>query len=177
MGGVRLDRCPQRPRRARSCSHRHDARWRDHARAGRRAGTHGNARKCAQALRTLSDAAPRGVELSTMDAHQDFGRRWFEEIWNQKRREAIDEMLASDAVIHDGGRTVRGAEEFYQFFDRMQGAFSDVHVTVQETIVQDDKICVRWSCRMTHTGAGLGMPATGKVLDTTGISIFRVASG
>ena len=28
--------------------------------------------------------------------------RWFEEVWNQGRRETIDELLPEDCVIHDG---------------------------------------------------------------------------
>jgi predicted ester cyclase len=40
-----------------------------------------------------------------------------------------------------------------------------------------DKVCLRWSCSMRHTGDGLGVPATGRTVATTGISIMRVAEG
>jgi steroid delta-isomerase-like uncharacterized protein len=111
------------------------------------------------------------------DTDRDLGTRWFEEVWNKKRREAIGEMLAADAPVHEAGETVRGPEGFYPFFDRMQAAFSDLHVTIHDTITQSDKICIRWSCTAKHTGSGLGMPATGKALETTGISIIRVKDG
>ena len=110
-----------------------------------------------------------------MQASHDFGVRWFEEVWNKRRRDAIGEMIAPDAPIHEAGVTVRGPEGFYPFFDRMQAAFSDLHVTVDDTIAQGDKICVRWSCAMKHSGHGLGMGPTGKALQTTGITIIRVA--
>src|ERR1700687_6132059 len=84
-------------------------------------------------------------------------------------------MLAPDALIHEAGLTVHGPEGFYPFFDRMQSAFSQIHVTVEDTITQGDEICVRWSCAMKHTGDGLGMAPTGKVLETTGITIIRVS--
>ena len=106
-----------------------------------------------------------------------FGERWFEEVWNQQRREAIGEMIAPGTPIHEAGDTVYGPEGFYPFFDRMQASFSELRVTVQDTIAETDKICVRWSCRMKHTGDGLGMPPTGKVLHATGILIVRVAEG
>lgn len=111
------------------------------------------------------------------EADRDFGRRWFEEVWNKQRREAIGEMIAPGAPIHDAGETVYGPEGFYPFFDRMQATFSDLHVTVHDTIGQEKRICVRWSCSMKHTGAGLGMPPTGKLLKTTGISIIQVEQG
>src|SRR5712671_6821081 len=103
------------------------------------------------------------------EADRDFGGRWFEEVWNKQRREAIGELMAPDAVIHEAGEIVYGPEGFYPFFDRMQAAFSDLHVTVHDAIVEGDKICVRWSCTMKHTGPGLGMAASGKALGTTGI--------
>lgn len=111
------------------------------------------------------------------DANTELAKRWFEEVWNKGRREAIPEMLAHDAVIQESGEAVKGAEGFYPFFDRMQTAFSDIHVTFHDAIAKDDKVCLRWSCTMRHTGGGLGMAPTGKTLETTGITIVRVANG
>jgi steroid delta-isomerase-like uncharacterized protein len=111
------------------------------------------------------------------ESDRSFGERWFEEVWNKQRREVIGQMIAPAAPIHEAGETVYGPEGFYPFFDRMQASFSELKVTVHDTIAQDDRICVRWSCSMKHTGDGLGMPPTGKVLNTTGISILRVAEG
>jgi steroid delta-isomerase-like uncharacterized protein len=108
---------------------------------------------------------------------RDLGRRWFEEVWNQKRREAIAEMLSSDAVIHDGPTDTIGPDGFYPFFDRMHATFSDMHVTVEDTFGDGDKICVRWSVSAKHTGDGLGMPATNRHISTTGMTIIRIANG
>jgi predicted ester cyclase len=102
---------------------------------------------------------------------------WFEEVWNKQRREAIAEMLLPDAVAHEGSDTASGPEGFYPFFDRMQSAFSNIQVTIQDTLEDGDKICVRWSCTMKHTGDGLGMRPTNKQLQTSGISILRASNG
>ena len=104
-------------------------------------------------------------------------RRWFDQVWNNKRREAIAEMLAPDAVVTEGGRTSVGPQGFYPFFDRMQAAFSDITITIHDAIAQGDKVCVRWSAKMRHTGDSFGVPPTGKALETTGISIVQVAGG
>lgn len=110
-------------------------------------------------------------------ADRKFGFIWFEEVWNKQRREAIAELVAPDALIHEAGKTALGPEGFYPFYDRMFAAFSDLYVTVHDTIAEGDTICVRWSCSMRHTGDGLNIPATGKSLATTGISIIRVSGG
>src|SRR5579872_3028270 len=113
-----------------------------------------------------------------MTEHErDLGRRWFELVWNQGRREAISELLTPEAVIHDGGTDSVGPDGFYPFFDRLNAAFSEFHVNVEDSIAEDDKICVRWSCSAKHTGDGLGMPPTGVTIHITGISILRVAGG
>jgi steroid delta-isomerase-like uncharacterized protein len=111
------------------------------------------------------------------ESNKELGKRWFEEVWNKRRRDAIGEMMAPDAVIQESGEAVKGPEGFYPFFDRMQAAFSDIHVTVHDAIAEQDTVCLRWSCTMKHTGDGLGIPSTGKSIQITGISIMRIAAG
>ena len=111
------------------------------------------------------------------ESERDLGRRWFEEVWNQRRREAIAELLAPEAVIHDGGIDTGGPQGFYPFFDRLCAALSNLHVNVEETIAEGDKVCVRWSCTAKHTGDGLGVDPTGANIHITGISILRVVGG
>ena len=108
---------------------------------------------------------------------RNLGRRWFEEVWNKGRREAIAEMLAPGAAVHDGGIDTSGAEGFYPFYDRLRATRSDIHVEVQDTIVEGEKLCVRWSCSAKHTGDGLGIAPTDKPIHVTGITILRVANG
>lgn len=110
-------------------------------------------------------------------ANQDLGRRWFDEVWNKQRRDAIAEMLDPRVVFHEGGADIAGPEGFYSYFDRMHAGFSDIHITIEDAMDSGDKVCVRWSCSMKHTGDGLGVPATGKMLQTSGISIMRVVDG
>jgi predicted ester cyclase len=111
------------------------------------------------------------------EMERGLGSRWFEEVWNKGRRDAIPEMLAPDAVLHEAGTDSVGPEGFYPFFDRLSVALSDLHVTVHDTITENDRICVRWSCSAAHTGEGLGVAPTGKSIDVTGMSIMRVRDG
>jgi steroid delta-isomerase-like uncharacterized protein len=116
-----------------------------------------------------------GTEVRRMaEIDRELGSRWFEEVWNKGRREAIAEMLTPETVLYEGDATTHGPEGCYPFFDRMQATFSDLHVTVHDTIAEGDKLCVRWTCTMKHTGDAMGVPATQKTVSVTGISILRV---
>jgi steroid delta-isomerase-like uncharacterized protein len=111
------------------------------------------------------------------EANKELAKRFFEEVWNKSRRGAIAEILAPNAVIYESGEAIRGPEGFYPFFDRMQATFADIHVSFNDAIAEADKVCLRWTCTMRHTGSGFGVPPTGKTLQTTGITVLRIANG
>src|SRR5580658_1037559 len=100
------------------------------------------------------------------EAQKQFAARWFEEVWNKSRREAIDEMFPEDAVVHDGSAEYRGPAEFKRFYDALRAQLSDVRVTPLETISEGDMVCIRWSSTAKDR-------TTGKPLAVTGISILR----
>jgi steroid delta-isomerase-like uncharacterized protein len=55
----------------------------------------------------------------------------------------------------------------------MRGAFPDLHVTVEDAFQSEDRVAVRWSVTGTHRGDHLGVPASGKTIATTGITIAK----
>jgi predicted SnoaL-like aldol condensation-catalyzing enzyme len=104
------------------------------------------------------------------EAQRTFAARWFEEVWNKSRREAIDEMFPEEAVLHDGSAKYRGPAEFKLFYDALRAQLSDVRVTTLETISEGDMVCTRWSSTAKHSSTGRG-------LVVTGISILRFEDG
>jgi steroid delta-isomerase-like uncharacterized protein len=103
--------------------------------------------------------------------------RWFREVWNEGRTQTIYDLLATDAVgigeLEDGSQ-VRGPEEFVPFVQRLRGAFPDMNIVVEDAFGAEDKVVLRWSATMTHRGDHLGMPATGKLVRMTGITLVRI---
>jgi steroid delta-isomerase-like uncharacterized protein len=108
-------------------------------------------------------------------------RRWFEEVWNQGREEAIDEMFAADGVAHgladENGEELRGPAGFKPFFRRFREAFPDMQVTVEDCICEDDKAAARCTVRAIHQGDGLGVAATNNAVEFDGLCIIRVRDG
>jgi len=114
-----------------------------------------------------------------MDTRQ-LSHRWFEEVWNRGNDATIDELAATDALIHglgEDGRQLTGAEGFRHFYRLFREAFPDLHVTVEDVIAEGDKTAVRFSFRATHSGHGLGVAPTGRPVSVTGMVMMRWADG
>ena len=58
-----------------------------------------------------------------------------------------------------------------------RGAFPDIKLVVEDILGAEDKVVVRWSAKMTHSGDALGIAATDKTVRSRGISIARIARG
>jgi steroid delta-isomerase-like uncharacterized protein len=56
-------------------------------------------------------------------------------------------------------------------------AFPDVHVTVEDTLSQGDRVAGRVTWRGTHEGPLAGVPASGKPVQFTAIHIVRFENG
>ena len=114
------------------------------------------------------------------DTMQTYFHRWFEEIWNQGRIEAVDEMLAPACHVHradEQGRGKNGPEEFKAFVAQMRTAFSDIHATVDAAIQEGDQVAARFTFEATHSGDGLGFPPTNKRVKITGMCWGVVKDG
>lgn len=112
---------------------------------------------------------------------KDLIRRWFEEVWNKGREDAIDEMFAADGVAHglteERDKTMRGPEQFKPFYRAFRSAFPDLEVVVEDTIAEGDKLAARCTVRGKHQSDSLGFAATGLTTDFTGITIVRIERG
>ena len=108
-------------------------------------------------------------------------RRWIEEGWNQRKWAVFDELATSNWVYHDPSLpTVRTRQDYTRWAGETLGAFPDNHVTLEEMIAEGDQVVVRHTFRGTHTGAivtPMRLPATGKQVTITAITIARLANG
>jgi predicted ester cyclase len=108
------------------------------------------------------------------------GRRWFEEVWNQKKSRSVPELLATDCVMHgisETGEDVRGHEGFLALHAKLLSAFPNMQFTLDDCFGTADKIVVRWTATMRHAGSGLGIEATGAEIKLRGMGIARIAGG
>jgi predicted ester cyclase len=107
----------------------------------------------------------------TSDEMKALVRRHFEEFVNQKKLDVADENLAPEFVDHDGpgGKQVN-REEDKAMMRSMHARYPDLHVTIEDTIAEADKVVCRNVWRMTD-------PSSGKKISFKGIVIWRLAGG
>lgn len=114
------------------------------------------------------------------EENKELARRWFEEVWNQGRESAIKEMYHRDGRAFgfpDPDSIINGPEEFAAIWRTFRDVFSDIHVTVKELVAEGDKVAVLWTATMTHTGDGLGFPASSKKVSLPGSSFLLCREG
>jgi steroid delta-isomerase-like uncharacterized protein len=110
--------------------------------------------------------------------NQENSRRIFEEVWNQKRIEKIDELVAIDYVHHDvQSPDQKGIEAYKQFVDLYLNAFPDIRFNIEDQISDGDTVAIRWTVTGTHNGDLPGLPRTGRPISVTGITIGRLING
>ena len=105
-------------------------------------------------------------------------RRWFDEVWNDRREATIDEFVMDDSVCHADQGELRGAECFrLQQYRPFIGAFPNLRVNVDDVMESGSQAVVRWSARGTHLGHDLGFAPTGRVVEMKGITWMRFDNG
>jgi steroid delta-isomerase-like uncharacterized protein len=124
-------------------------------------------------LAILPGAAAPGGEL---EKNKAVARRLFEEALCQGKWDVFQEIHTQDFVAHAGKRTASLAEDL-DAAKGWQQAFPDGQCRVDQIVAEGDLVTVRWTGRGTNTGAGNGLPATGKPAEIYGITIFRVKDG
>jgi steroid delta-isomerase-like uncharacterized protein len=105
-------------------------------------------------------------------------RRLFDEVWSNGNLDVADELLADAYVFHDPmAPGIRGPEGFKRMVAMYRAGYPDLRFTVEDQLAEGDKVATRWSCEGTHRGELLGIPATGKRTNTSGIDIARFEEG
>ena len=111
--------------------------------------------------------------------NREITRRVFEEIWNKKKLEVADELMAADYVHHDpqSPDVAKGIEGYKQFVSYYLNAFPDLHFTIEDEIADENTVVSRWTATGTHQGDLPGIARTGRQFSVTGMTIARVRDG
>ena len=95
-----------------------------------------------------------------------------EEAWNKGNLEAADQVFAASFTHpHLASEPFSGPARAKQFIAAYRTAFPDIHIQIEEQIVEEDRLAVRCRMQGTHAGELMGVPPTGKRV-TAGVMLF-----
>ncbi|TET85665.1 MAG: hypothetical protein E3J37_01425, partial [Anaerolineales bacterium] len=102
-----------------------------------------------------------------------------EKFWNQKNVNVLGETHSPDSIAHNP--IIPGQPLPFDFYKQACliyiSAFPDMKVTTEDIIAEGDKVVIRWTATGTHQGELMGIPASGKQVTWTGMTIYRFADG
>ena len=106
-------------------------------------------------------------------------RRFYEEVWNKRRLEVVDELISPSHALNDpdvsGSQT--GPELYKRRVVKFTASFPDLRFTIEDMIAEEEKVVVCWIISGTHKGEFMDIPATGRKISVEGITIHHITSG
>ncbi len=117
--------------------------------------------------------------MSTEDSNKALFRRYFDEGTNKGDLDVVEELFASDYKHHDPANpdVIVGNEGVRRHIQTLRGAFPDLVFHIEDMVAQGDKVVIRWTANVTHTGDYFGIPPTGKSATITGMNTWQVRDG
>jgi predicted ester cyclase len=113
------------------------------------------------------------------EANRELVTDYFKGFWQGRDPAVADRYLAEDVVFHDlkdnpldlpPGRA--GVKKIAQIF---WDAAPDLEMSLDDVIAEGDKVVLRYTNTLTHTGELAGLPPTHRSAEFAGIAIVRVA--
>jgi steroid delta-isomerase-like uncharacterized protein len=123
-----------------------------------------------------SPPSPRG-EAADDWRHEQLLRRWFDEVWNQGRLAAIDELAAPDCLLHADGIAFCGPDAIRKRAEAIRAGFNNFHVEIEQIATQHDLVIARWRMSMTNRGVWMGLPPTKRRFVVYGSTWMRIRNG
>jgi steroid delta-isomerase-like uncharacterized protein len=102
-------------------------------------------------------------------------QEFYERGWNRGDLSVIDDLFSPEYQDHDaaaqtGTSGLDGARRFIEIF---RAAFPDLHVEIDHQYAEGSTVTTRWTATGTHGGTLMGVPATRRRVEVSGISIDR----
>ena len=115
----------------------------------------------------------------TSEHNEKIFRRWVQEVWNEKRESAIEEMFAQDGLAtcpkNLPNSPIRGIEDFKSFFRGRHQAVHHFKMTIEDLVCEADKVTAL--CRIVGIKQYGNTDDCGKEIEISGLYIVKIIAG
>ena len=119
---------------------------------------------------------PIPMEMATSSMHtQSVLQRIFDHAFNEGNLAAIDELVAPDGISHHlSWGMPANRMGLKQLIAMLRTAFPDLQCSIEDEIIEGDKIAAHWALRGTHKGLFLGNSPTNKQILAQALIYARI---
>jgi steroid delta-isomerase-like uncharacterized protein len=110
------------------------------------------------------------------EANKAVVRRLFDECLNQHNLDLYPELY-SDVVYRAPAMGELRNEEHRHLLESLFAGFPDARWTIEDQVAEGDRVVTRWVFTGTHKGTFMGITATGRQLQCTGMCLDRLVGG
>jgi len=130
-----------------------------------------------------ASGATADCPVTTSEENEALVRRWYEEVWNQRDMDVIDDILADDYVRYRAGiafANEEGTADDVDWVNMILAEFPDVTFTIEDILADGDEVAACTTTSGTQMGPMVDMgdaPASERQMTRENIAIWRVACG
>ena len=103
----------------------------------------------------------------------------FVEFINTANEHLAEELIGTDATFYVPGQPepMRGPNGYLAIIGMMRSGFSDIQWSLEDKVVEENKVAARFIMTGTHNGTFFGVPPTGKTITVQAINFYRFSNG
>ena len=111
----------------------------------------------------------------TTDEIKRFITAYTDEVWNQHNVGAMDKFYSTGYAHHDvSGPDVRTLSDYKHWATMLLEGLSNFRVAIDDLVAEPGKAVKRLTASGSHNNTFAGIPATGKMVRFSGVSIYRL---
>jgi predicted ester cyclase len=111
---------------------------------------------------------------------EDRIRRLIRGVWNGEDPSVADELVADEFTLPDEDELpddFTGPNLYRGIAESTQDAFDDLTYEIEDVLVDEHQVAVRWTMHGTHSGPLFGVAPSYEEVEVTGIEIDRFEGG
>ncbi len=109
---------------------------------------------------------------------KSLAHRYVEQVLNEGNLDALDDLASPNYKRYlsaTAAPLTLGTQK--QRLAGLRAAFPDLHVTIEDSIAEDDRVVMRVTLRGTHRGAFQGIAPTGQPVTVSAFDVVRIENG
>lgn len=134
-------------------------------------------------LSSCNTVSEKHAQLEADEIQLNADIKLYTAVWDKIINDRQIDLINKDAfdlnvtAVATSNGDIVGLENFKKYYANYVVGFSDAEFTFIDVFGQGDKIVKHWNFKGTHDGDFFGVPATGKRVDVSGVTLVQMKDG